>query len=110
MKQYVIDELRPDDYKTIKSYLDDNFVASGVEGVYWIYLEDDLLADAQVGHAECRPFYFALEIENSTLSCELLVRAVNRMRCNCIGYATEKQRNWLIRNIDAIFDNLGIKI
>ena len=33
----------------------------------------------------------------------------NRMRCDCIRYATEKQRNWLIQWIDNIFNRLGIK-
>jgi hypothetical protein len=31
------------------------------------------------------------------------------MRCSCMGYATEKQRTWLIGFADAIFDELGIK-
>jgi hypothetical protein len=81
MKQYVIDELRPKDYQMIKSFMDEKFGSSNVDGVYWIEL----------------------------IAFELLVRTKNRMRCSCMGYATENQRNWLIRVADAIFDKLGIK-
>jgi hypothetical protein len=30
------------------------------------------------------------------------------MRCDCIRYATEAQRNWLIALIDGIFNQLEI--
>ncbi len=109
MKQYVIDELRPADYKKINAYLNENFGPSNVDGIYWIPLNQNNLTPVQVEHTQCRPFYLAIELEPHRMTCELLVRSENRIRCNCIGYATEKQRNWLIRFIDSIFDDLGIK-
>jgi hypothetical protein len=42
------------------------------------------------------------------LACELLVRTQNRVRCDCIGYATEEQFSWLIALIDDIFNRLQI--
>jgi len=42
------------------------------------------------------------------LACELLVRTKNRMRCDCIQYATANQRNWLIELIDNMFSRLEI--
>jgi hypothetical protein len=36
------------------------------------------------------------------------VRTQARIRCNCIGYATQKQFNWLIALIDDIIDQLKI--
>ena len=33
MKQYVIDELRPIDYKLVKAYFEENFSSSGVDGI-----------------------------------------------------------------------------
>ena len=109
MKQYVIDELRPDDYEKIKIYFDDNFCSSGVDGIYWIPIDQENLSDVQAAHAECRPFYFAVDIEPTRMACELLVHTKSRIRCDCISYATEKQRNWLIELVDVIFDNLEIK-
>jgi hypothetical protein len=108
MKQYVIDELRPEDYEKIKAYLDENFGSSGVDGIYWIPLDKSILTDVQAEHTKCQPFYFAIDIEQNRMACELLVRTRSRMRCNCISYATENQLIWLIRFVDAIFEKLGI--
>ena len=109
MKQYVIDELRPGEYDKIKAYLEENFGPSSVDGIYWIPLEEDILSDIQKTHEQCKPFYFALEIEPERVTCELLVRIQSAMRCSCMAYADERQRNWLIRLIDGVFDELDIK-
>jgi hypothetical protein len=109
MKQYVIDELRPKDYETIKAYMDENFNSSNVGGIYWLQLDQNILTEVQKEHAECQPFYFAVDLEQNLMAFELLVRTKNRIRCNCMGYATEKQRNWLVGFADSIFDKLKIK-
>ena len=41
---------------------------------------------------------------------ELLVRTQNRIRCECIAYATDEQRNWLIRLVDDMLAQLGISV
>ena len=110
MKQYVIDELRPRDYEAVKTYLDENLTPSGVEGIYWIALDQNILTNVQTEHTDCRPFYFAVVLEPNLVAFELLVRTKNRMRCSCMGYATEEQRDWLIEFADSIFTELGIKI
>ena len=109
MKQYVIDELRPIDYDKIKAYLEKNFEPSNIDGIYWIPLDEEILNEIQAEHTDCQPFYFAVELESNLMACELLVRSKNNIRCNCIGYATEKQRDWMIRLSDGIFEKLGIK-
>ena len=108
MKQYVIDELRPEDYGALKKYLDEQFGKAEMDGIYWIPLATELLADIQLQHEECRPHFLALDLEPDRIACELLVRTKNRMRCDCIQYASEQQRNWLIELIDNIFKQLGI--
>jgi len=109
MKQYVIDELRPKDYETIKAFMDEKFGSSNVDGIYWLQLDQNILTQVQREHTECQPFYFAVDLEPNLVAFELLVRTKNRMRCNCMGYATEKQRNWLMGLADSMFDKLGIK-
>jgi hypothetical protein len=42
--------------------------------------------------------------------CEFLVRSPKRIRCDCIAYATEAQRNWLIDVVDAMLEAVGITI
>ena len=108
MKQYVIDELRPDDHKKLKLYLDENLISSSIDGIYWLPLEQKDLTDVQAGHTECQPFYFAFELKSDILACELLIRTKSRVRCDCISYATANQLSWLIRFVDGIFDKLEI--
>jgi hypothetical protein len=108
MRQYIIDELRPGDYRKVKVYLDDQLTTGSIEGVYWMPLEKHLLNATQVRHRHCQPFYVALELTPVKLSCELLIRTQHQVRCDCIEYANETQRNWIIATIDAIFNRLDI--
>jgi hypothetical protein len=108
MKQYVIDELRPADYEKLKSSLDERFGPPDLGGVYWIPLEQKHLSDTQSSHGDCQPFYFAVELQERSMACELLVRTRERVRCSCIAYATRPQRNWVIQMLDDILDELNI--
>jgi len=108
MKQYVIDELRPEDYEALKKYLDEQFGQAEMDGIYWIPVAAELLADIQLQHEECRPHFLALDLDPGRIACELLVRTKNRLRCDCIQYASEQQRNWLIQLIDNMFNRLGL--
>jgi hypothetical protein len=107
MKQYVIDQLRPNDYFKIKAYLDMNLKLSGIPDIYWLILPQEMLEGNQAEHADCQPLYFALELSQSALSCELLVRTLSHVRCDCMRYASLAQRNWLIQTIDDICDQLA---
>jgi len=109
MKQYVIDELRPNDYEMIRAYMEENFSVSEVDGIYWIQLDKEILTKIQMEHTTCQPFFFTVDLEPNLIAFEMLIRTQKRMRCSCMGYATEKQRNWLIGLADAIFDKLGIR-
>ena len=109
MKQYVVDELRYPDYEKLKTYLEDTFEAAATDNIFWIPLASEFMTPAQAEHKDCQPFYFAFELESESLACELLVRTHNHVTCSCMGYATENQRNWLIRIVDSIFEQLEIK-
>ncbi len=108
MKQYVIDELRPGEHEKLKAYLEANYAVPGVDGLYWIPVAPELLTETQKSHSDCQPFYFALELLPDRLACELLVRTNQRIRCQCIRYATASQRDWLFEVVDAIFERLEI--
>jgi len=110
MKQYLIDGLRPEDHEKLKQYLDQNYGPAVLGNIYWIELKTNILTSVQKEHSDCRPHIFALELENSQLSCELLVRIKKNIKCDCMGYATPGQREWLIENVDAMLDELGISI
>ena len=108
MKQYRIDELRPNDYEKIKGYLDERFGSSQMEGVYWVPLDSDLLDRVQGAHVDCQPYYFAVVLEPTGIAFELLIRTRNRIRCDCIRYANADQRDSIIQFADSIFETLKI--
>jgi hypothetical protein len=108
MKQYVIDELRAEDYKQIKVFLEKEYGKSELGGIYWIPMDEALLTSLQASHQSCQPFYVALELEPDRLCCELLIRTKQRVRCECMGYANQEQRNWIISGIDRVFERLEI--
>lgn len=110
MKQYIIDELRYNDYEKVKLYLDENLGASEIGGIYWLPIDEEILTGEQADHTECRPLYFVIDLKPELISCELLVRTKNRIKCSCIDYATEKQRNWLIQYTDDMLKQLEISV
>ncbi len=110
MKQYVIDELRLEDYEKVKEYFNTNCKPASIEGVYWLEIPGDILSETQMGHDACKPFNFALELDENSLACGLLVRASSNIRCHCIAYASLEQRNWLIDTIDSIMEKIGVVI
>ncbi|MBF0225825.1 MAG: hypothetical protein HQK76_10250 [Desulfobacterales bacterium] len=108
MKQYVIDEIRLNDYKKLKEYFNKNYKQTSPIGIYWIPLEESILTEEQKKHTNCQPLYFALDITENQISSEFLIRSPNTLKCNCIAYASEYQRNWLINHIDSILNELEI--
>ena len=108
MKQYVVDEIRAEDYKQIKTFLDKECGKSEIEGIYWIPVPEPLLTSLQTSHSSCQPFYVALDLEPGRLCCELLIRTKQRMRCDCMGYANEEQRNWIVGWVDRVLEQLEI--
>jgi hypothetical protein len=89
--------------------LDDAFGAASVDGIYWLPIETEVLSEIQIKHKDCQPFFFAIDLESDRIAIELLVRTQDRIRCACMAHATETQCLWLIRQLDAIFEKLGIK-
>jgi hypothetical protein len=108
MKQYVIDQIRPEDQARLKVLLETELGPPAIGGIYWLPLDASILTETQAAHKDCQPFYVAVDLEADRLVCELLVRTCSRMRCECMGYATAGQRAWLIEKIDDILQRLHI--
>jgi hypothetical protein len=108
MKQYVIDELRPEDCRKIKGYLDNHFGPPDMGEIYWVPLDVSLYTKEQKAHTRCHPLYLVIHLEPASLAAELLVRTRNRVRCDCIRYVNEEQMNWFISFVDSIFSRLNI--
>ncbi len=108
MRVYLIDGLRLNDHRKLKEYLDEHLESSPLGGIYWLKLDEQILTDIQKEHKDCHPHVFALMLEESSLSSEFLVRIKKKIKCECMGSATKEQRDWLMDQVDAIFEKLGI--
>ena len=108
MKQYLIDGLRLNDYRKLKRYLDKNLESSPLGGIYWLPIDNRILTPLQGNHVSCHPHLFALVLEETFLAGEFLVRIKQNIKCDCMGYATKEQRDWLMDQMDAILETLGI--
>jgi hypothetical protein len=110
MKQYVVDQLRYSDYEKLKGFMDQAYGEAAMGGVYWVPVDAGLLTPVQSEHRECQPFVAAVELEETRLSLELLIRTRSRIRCSCIAYASERQRSWLIDQVDRMLAQLEISV
>ncbi len=104
MRQYVIDELTPFEQDNLDSYLKRTLHQGPMAGIFWLDLPDDLLADAQRGHNDCGPFYFAVDLGRGRLCFEFLVRSKTNLHCSCIAFATPAQRQFVLDFIDRMLD------
>lgn len=108
MKQYVIDEIRSADHERLKDRLNEHFGPPDLGDIYWFPIKPRLYTGEQAAHAQCHPLYVSLHLRPDALVCEFLVRTKNRIRCDCMTYATPAQREWIMETIDAILDGLKI--
>ncbi len=109
MRAYLIDEISPADMKKINNFLSENALASGIEKLFWVRIPDDLLSELQLRHKDCQPHYFAIELGDSWIKLEFLIRNLKKMRCNCNGYCTHAQREFILGYAQNIIDKLGIR-
>ncbi len=106
----MIDGLRPNDQEKLKSYLDDHYGLADLGHIYWLPIPENMLTPIQQEHKSCAPHLFALELDQSSFSCELLVRIKTNIKCDCMGYATQDQRAWLMDTVDVLLDKLEISV
>ena len=98
----MVDELTREERDNIDSYLKRTLKPGPLVGLYWMTVPQDLLAEAQQGHEQCGPFYVAVELEEDTIRFELLIRSQSNLHCSCIAYATQAQRDFVLRFVDTM--------
>jgi hypothetical protein len=110
MKQYVIDQLRETDYEQILEFLNERADKTALDGMYWVNLPEHLHSSIQREHTQCRPHYFAVNLDYRRVAFELLIRSRRIIRCNCISYATPEQREYILGYADDMLEQLGIQV
>ena len=108
MKQYVIDQLREQDYLKLDDHLQINSEAGELPGIYWVPMPEALHEKLQQEHADCQPFYFAINLDRQSISFEMLIRTRDRLRCGCIQYANQEQRDYILDYADKLFERLNL--
>lgn len=108
MRQYLIDELGKSQMEQIVQYLEEHAQPSPVDGLFWIDLPDDLLAEAQYTHENCKPFCFSIELGEDYIKLEFLIRSKQTLHCNCIQYASKAQREFILGFAEKMLSEKGI--
>ena len=105
MRQFVIDELSPMERDNLDSYLKRTLKQGPMIGLFWLLLPPDLLSAEQQGHDDCGPFYLAVDLEDTRITFELLVRSNSNLHCTCIAYATPAQRQFVLDFVDTMIES-----
>jgi hypothetical protein len=109
MRSYYIDEFVPGELERLGERLDSMEFSAGMEDLYWLPVPQSLLTPIQQQHErECGPYVLALEILDEALRLELLVRARNKLRCDCVAYAEQRLVNHMIGYLHELLDELEI--
>ena len=87
----LIARLTPQDATRLASGLKEAGMASTLSGIYWLPVAENMLNALQREHLpDCGPYVLALNLdEEGVLLLEPLVRAQNRLHCECIALAEE---------------------
>ena len=109
MRSYYIDEFLPGELERLAERLDSMKLSAGMEDLYWLPVPAHLLTPIQKKHErECGPYVLALEILDEALRLELLVRARNKLRCDCVAYAEQRTVNHMIVYLHGLLEELKI--
>ena len=108
MRRYVIDELDDSEMGRLARGLRDMGLAGSIEGLYWLPVPEALLNDTQRAHTQtCGPYCVAVETTPDGVSMELLVRARNRLRCDCVAMADARVATGLMETLNALVERLA---
>ncbi|MBU0515955.1 MAG: hypothetical protein KJ621_14405 [Proteobacteria bacterium] len=109
MRQLLLDELSAEDVDRIRRWLADNAEASGLEGVYWVDVPEDLLSDRQRTEAGGRPYSFAVEVGPDYVKLEFLVRSRYSLHHPGTDFATAPQRLFILEYSDRMLQELKVR-
>jgi len=109
MRQILIDELIHDEVAAAHEFLRANAVESGIEGLYWVELTEDLLDPEQFEQKRDHPFCFAVEVGDSWIKLELLIRSRHNMRSAETRFASRSQLEFVLEYSNRIIEKAGLK-
>lgn len=107
MRSYLVDELTFPLVLALEKHLKGQGLASPLEGLYWIPVPEAHLSPVQQAHLEqCGPYVLALELRDDAIRLEWLVRGLNRMRCECLDFASPALARQMEHWLNTLLDDL----
>ncbi len=106
MREYIVDELSPEATKRLEDLLLEKGLGAGLNHLYW--LEPRELSPLQREHFACGPHVAALDVEETRVRLELLVRGRNTIHCDCIAWAEPAQVAGLVDTLHKLMREAGI--
>ncbi len=110
MQAFVVDHLKKDELKRLRSIIKDFAYPSALDDIFWIPIPEHLLTPTQAAHKECQPHFFAVEFGQDFISFEFLARTHQRVRCDCISPATPQQKVYLLELAKEIFAKAKVRM
>ncbi|MBW1709442.1 MAG: hypothetical protein JRJ73_06090 [Deltaproteobacteria bacterium] len=109
MRQFFIDELSPQDVSAVKEFLKANVIQSSYEDLFWVQLSRDLLDPEQFECEADQPFCFAIEVGDSWVKFEFLIRSRTNFKSAHLRYATRKQQDFILDYAARMIKELDLK-
>jgi hypothetical protein len=108
MRSILLDELRAEEIEKIRDYLNEVAVLSNIEGLHWLFLDDDCLSDEQKSlKKEKGPYKISVETGKDFAKVELYVRADSIENAGG-AVATEKQLLFVHRFLNKMARDLNL--
>lgn len=108
MREYIVSDLTAAECETIESALKERGWNAGLDGLYWLPVPSEALNDLQKAHTDCAPHVAAIEVGKDSVRLELLIRAKNRLRCDCVSYAEPAQTARIISFLHKTLSEMGV--
>ncbi|WP_296303577.1 hypothetical protein [uncultured Desulfovibrio sp.] len=109
MRAYLAEDLPPELCRRLADFARERGYASSLEGLFWLPVPESLWSPLQREHAaRCGPYAVSLEIGEDFLRLELLVRACNRLHCDCVAPADSATRQALIDRLEELISECDL--
>jgi hypothetical protein len=109
MKYYLIDEIPATDMERLSGFLRDNAASSGLDKIFWVSIPENCLNETQCTHADCCPYFFAVELGSGYLKAEFFVRTLKGFNCTCSGFPDDDQVRFIMCFVDEMIKKLKIR-
>jgi hypothetical protein len=108
VRQLVWDELTGEDVERVRNWLTDNAEPSGLDDIFWVEVPPEFWSESQSEHPDGSPYCFAVEVGPDLVKFEFLIRSRFALRHPATGFATARQRQYILDYSDRLLAEVRI--